>query len=177
MTIFATEAPTTGLGPDPRDEFRVTNGYFDVAVDEPGTVIERARIDLANVDFDTFVATGLSGASVATLLAHALGKNYLLIRKPDDMSTHDSNRAVGILGKRWLFLDDFVSSGRTRRRVHEQLRDMLQDRPLCDYDATTRTWAYHEPFATEYVGDYHYARNDGQFVPASDINIEDYFPR
>lgn len=156
---------------------RILPGYFNVAVDDMAGVIERAKEELADVDFDTFVATGLSGTCVATVLAHAMGKNFLLLRKPDDESTHDGNRAVGQLGARWLFLDDFVSSGATRRRVHEQMEELLRrhgdsviwDEELDDY----RTESEHR---TVYVGDYHYARDNGQFVAASRIDLHSNYP-
>lgn len=106
------------------EPMRIGSGYFDAALD-PGEVIANAHEQLAHVDFDTLVATGLSGTSVATLVAHALGKKCLLIRKPDDRSTHSNKRAFGELGERWIFFDDFVGTGATRKRVLAAVEELL----------------------------------------------------
>lgn len=152
-------------------------GYFNKAVDDVDGVIERAKQHLATVDFDTFVATGLSGTCMATVLAHAMGKHFLILRKHDDHSTHDGNRAVGRLGERWLFLDDFVSSGATRRRVHEQMSELLtRHGDTVEWDDSVGDYRATSTHQTTYVGDYHYARNDGQFVPAYRIDLESSFP-
>lgn len=102
--------------------------YMDSALFDLPTVIERARADLADVDFDTIVGTGFSGGIVIPTLALALGKSFVLIRKEDDDSHHGGGRLLGRLGERWLFVDDFVSSGRTRARVIEKVGSALAER-------------------------------------------------
>lgn len=94
-------------------------GYFDNALDAEGltAVIERAQRDLAEVDFDTLVGTGFSGGVVIPALALAMGKHFVLIRKENDDSHHGPGRLIGTLGDRWIFFDDFISVGRTRRRA------------------------------------------------------------
>lgn len=91
--------------------------YFDSAIRDLGAVIERARRHLVDVDFDTIVGTGFSGSIVIPALALSMGKKFVLIRKEGDDSHHGGGRLVGQLGERWIFVDDFVDSGRTRRRV------------------------------------------------------------
>ena len=102
-------------------------------------MVAKARKALHGVRYDTMVGRGLSGALVVPQLAKALRKNYMIVRKPGE-STHDSSQAVGKLGKRWLFVDDFVSSGTTRRLTKETVNavSMLRN------------------FTTEYVGTYEY---------------------
>lgn len=119
-------------------------GYFDTALSDLGTVIEQAKIDLADMDFDTIVGTGFSGGVVIPALALALGKNYVLIRKEGDDSHHGGGRLIGTLGERWLFVDDFVSSGATRDRVKEKVGEA----------------ALYESLPTENVGAYLYAHGD-----------------
>ena len=95
--------------------------YMDKALFDLPSVIEQATTDLADVDFDTLVGTGFSGGVVIPALALALGKKFVLIRKEDDDSHHGGGRMIGSLGDKWLFVDDFISSGRTRRRVIEKV--------------------------------------------------------
>lgn len=84
----------------------------------PG-LIEDARARLAGIDFDTMVGTGISGALVVGVLGRALGKNFAVVRKENDtvMSNHSGHAIEGLLGKRWVFVDDLIASGATRARV------------------------------------------------------------
>lgn len=145
-------------------ELAIMPGYFDSAINDIGSVLEDARFALADVDFDTVVATGLSGAVVAPMLAHELGINFLILRKPDDLSTHAYQRAVGKLGKRWLFVDDFIDTGRTRTRVLGQVKDLIANNPLWTWDEANGN--YHESvWEAEYVGTYEYNRQN--FIAAN----------
>ena len=96
------------------EEFKT--GYLDAALTDLEGVLDNAERILADVDYDTLVGTGFSGALVVPALALRLGKQFVLVRKENDGS-HHSGRMIGQLGKRWVFLDDFVSSGTTRKRV------------------------------------------------------------
>lgn len=106
--------------------------YMDTAVFDLAEVIETAQKRLADVDFDTMVGTGFSGGIVIPALALAMGKKFVLIRKETDDSHHGRGRMLGDLGERWIFVDDFVSSGRTRMRVIEKVDDAARD-----YDVKT----------------------------------------
>lgn len=103
--------------------------YMDEAIFDLPTVIKRSKKDLAKVDFDTMVGTGFSGSIVIPALAMAMGKDFVLIRKEGDDSHHGRGRLLGNLGKRWIFVDDFVSSGRTRVRVIQKILDAVADYP------------------------------------------------
>jgi len=72
---------------------------------------------LSSIDFDTVVGTGLSGLLPLQRLAEIFGAQFLAVRKPKD-SIHSAGLAEGFLGERWLFIDDFISSGGTFNRVH-----------------------------------------------------------
>lgn len=104
--------------------------YMDEAVFRLPRLIEEAKEALEDVDFDTLVGTGFSGGIVIPSLALALGKKFVLIRKETDDSHHGKGRLVGELGERWIFVDDFVSSGRTRDRVMEKIEDAAEERRL-----------------------------------------------
>lgn len=102
--------------------------YMDEALFNLSDVIETAKDRLKDVDFDTLVGTGFSGGIVIPSLALALGKKFVLIRKETDDSHHGRGRLLGQLGEKWIFVDDFVSSGMTRRRVIQKVSDAVEDR-------------------------------------------------
>lgn len=132
-------------GADPRTAITVTSGYMSSLLDEE-PFLKMAREQLADVDFDTIVGRGLSGGIAAPLIAHVLGKNWLVVRKPD-VRSHAWAKAEGRLGNRWIFVDDFIGTGATRDAVVEAVAQIAQA-----YD-----------WKTAHVGDFLYQR-DG-FVP------------
>lgn len=123
--------------------------YMDDALFNLPGVIETARQRLADVDFDTIVGTGFSGGVVIPALALALGKKFVLIRKEDDDSHHGGGRLLGDLGQRWIFVDDFISSGRTRTRVINKVAEALVEQSSWDLRAG-------ETYETTLVGQYMY---------------------
>lgn len=134
--------------------------YMDNALFDLSEVIETAKEQLANVEFDTLVGTGFSGSVVIPALALAMGKKFVLIRKETDDSHHGRGLLVGQLGEKWIFVDDFVASGKTRNRVIEKVEAAASDLEL----------------DTEYVGQYMYVNyGDGgpkpQFEPAGTERI------
>ena len=124
---------------------RFATYYMDEAVFNLSEVIETARERLADEDFDTMVGTGFSGGIVIPALALAMGKKFVLIRKETDDSHHGRGRLLGQLGVRWIFVDDFVSSGKTRGRVIEKIHDAAAE------SCTT----------TKFVGEYMYVNFSG----------------
>ena len=111
--------------------------YMDAAVFSLPEVIETAEEQLADVDFDTMVGTGFSGSIVIPSLALVMGKKFVLIRKETDDSHHGKGRVVGELGNRWIFVDDFIGSGRTRKRVIQKIRDAVDEGQLWGQSVTT----------------------------------------
>lgn len=104
---------------------RFNTYYMDPALFNLPEVIDTAKERLANVDFDTMVGTGFSGGIVIPSLALAMGKKFVLIRKDSDDSHHGKGKMVGDLGQRWIFVDDFVSSGKTRKRVIGKIAEAM----------------------------------------------------
>lgn len=139
-----------------------TTSYMDTAIFDLGSVLDTAAERLADVDFDTLVGTGFSGGLVIPALALRLGKKFVLIRKEDDDSHHGGGRLLGELGARWIFVDDFISSGHTRRRVAEKIGAAL---------AEAKSWgtrADRETYETTFVGQYmyvNYSDEGPQFQP------------
>lgn len=105
---------------------RFSASYMEDAIFNLPRVIETAQEDLKDVDFDTMVGTGFSGGLVIPALALAMGKKFVLIRKETDDSHHGKGRLIGELGQRWIFVDDFVSSGRTRQRVIDKIDEVVK---------------------------------------------------
>jgi len=95
--------------------YRAHSGYFSRAFGNMDLLIEAMRTDIP-VAYDTLIGTGLSGTLVVPTMARALDVRWAIVRKDDEQS-HASTRIEGEIGTRWLFVDDFISSGRTYRRV------------------------------------------------------------
>ncbi len=91
--------------------------YLQAAFDQD-TLIEHALDELEGHEFDAIIGIGMSGALAVPLLAHALGKRFGLVRKKK-APTHSSYDVESNLHPcdKWIFVDDFVSSGFTRRAV------------------------------------------------------------
>jgi adenine/guanine phosphoribosyltransferase-like PRPP-binding protein len=83
-------------------------------------------------EFDVIAVQGTSGMSIGFPLALAVGKPIVVARKPQDVTDdfrycHDRCLIVGnehdiLKDARVLFVDDFVSSGETRLRVQNAVK-------------------------------------------------------
>ena len=72
--------------------------------------------------FDLIAVQGTSGMAVGFPLSVALDKEIVVLRKSDENCHGSGGELIGgrrVKGKRVLFVDDFVSMGRTRTRVRE----------------------------------------------------------
>lgn len=112
-----------------------TAGYMNKVHNPEFLLDEFNALVPKDLEFDTLVGAGLSGTIAVTELARRLDRHYLVVRKEND-GTHSAHPVEGKLGKRWLFVDDTVSSGRTFCRVWNVI-DKLR---------------YSRGFSTEYVG-------------------------
>jgi adenine/guanine phosphoribosyltransferase-like PRPP-binding protein len=116
--------------------------YLSNLFDDTAGMVARFRAKVRHVDFDTLVGTGLSGALAAQLLAQSVSCHFAVVRKSGE-STHSNNTVEGVIGKRWLFVDDLVASGETRSRVKTAMQSFCEI-----YE-----------FESVYVGDYLYYNN------------------
>lgn len=144
------------------DTMFLSTGYMDTALDPEGlaAVIDRAKKALADVDFDTMVGTGFSGGVVIPALAMAMGKSFVLVRKEEDTSHHGPGRLLGHLGRRWIFVDDFISTGKTRQRVLDKVAEAAHIPIPWEWDPVLLSYKTPPPFETTYVGDYTYVNFD-----------------
>ena len=105
------------------DVYNAVCDYFSEVYYSPDKVIgkfEPVYNQLLKQDLDTLVGTGLSGGIIVPMIAKAYDLNYMLVRKPG-ATTHDTSRVFGKVGQSWLFVDDFICSGATLRRVQRML--------------------------------------------------------
>lgn len=79
--------------------------------------IKLAKRALKYHTFDAIAFRGMSGAMIGPSVALELEKTFILVRKPND-NTHSEHLVEGDLGaRRYVILDDFISSGRTQEAI------------------------------------------------------------
>lgn len=97
--------------------------------DLPGTVIESTdRLAKYVGYFDFIVVTGMSGVLVGVPVALNLGVPVAVLRKQGEPchGGFDVLNYKAVVG-RYLFLDDFISVGRTYKRVRDRMADWPND--------------------------------------------------
>ena len=100
--------------------------YLTPVIDNLFLTIENAKASLWDIEFEGFVGMGISGALPIGALAIAMNKRIAIVRKEKDGGSH-SDRIVecGLhAGDRWIFVDDFISSGETKRKVCDAMLDL-----------------------------------------------------
>lgn len=102
------------------------SGYMDQLFRDPDHIVGEAQRLLSDVDFDTIVARGISGTVAAAMIAREMRKDLLIVRKGTE-GNHGCYSVEGILGRKWLFVDDFISSGKTLREVYGRVKDAAGD--------------------------------------------------
>lgn len=85
--------------------------YIDTAFNTRA-VLHRARVALDAIEYDTLVGRGVSGVVPLALLANEFDKKFAIVRKTDEDS-HSSMEVEGYVGRRWVFVDDFIRFGTT----------------------------------------------------------------
>lgn len=101
------------------ETIRLNSYYLQGPLYRSDTLIKQIVLDLKGIDFDTLVGRGLSGSLVVPIVARALSKSFMLVRK--EISAHATWDVEGDLGRRWLFIDDLISSGETLRATKEAI--------------------------------------------------------
>lgn len=158
-----------------RPSIRTVAGYLKAAFvndNEFARYVAYAEIQLKSVDYDTMIGMGLSGALVVPRLARALGKKWAIVRKED--GAHSKNKIEGEIGNKWIFVDDQVDSGRTRRIAQERVESHVErqnSKIVADNYWLRRQGRSENPeFSTTFVGTYTY----GEWGPTSGQYREDY---
>jgi hypothetical protein len=145
-----------------KGQWRTEEFYSEEETDWIARRIGRQR----PIEFDTLVGIGLSGTLLLPMLADRLKCNYLALRKDKDGS-HAAGCHQGVLGKKWLFFDDLISTGSTLQKAYKKINKIVDDHNKYSYDVVSKG---QEPFKTEFVGAYLFTANSGlNLRPASDL--------
>lgn len=104
--------------------YAVDAGWRKICVDQ---AIHHLR-PLAH-QFDAIAVRGMSGATVGAIIAHALGKDLILVRKPEvgpgSEESHTRRKVEGPLNRtplaRYLIVDDFEVTGTTITAIKERI--------------------------------------------------------
>jgi hypothetical protein len=148
--------------------------YSSRMINDPAGIAEELRLSAREkgIKFDTIVGRGSSGMLIVPLVARILRKKWFIVRKDEEVrSSHDSScKWMGELGKRWIFLDDFCSSGSTFRKVRDGVREAVKEAtssyetfgpPQDDPNGRLEWRTYTRPqFSTELVGYFQYESRD-----------------
>lgn len=138
----------------------LTSGYFHSDAYYIQRNVDAASDLLEDLDFDTIVCMGISGLIFSSPLAMAMDKHLLVVRKDVD-SSHGKFIAEGHLGRRWLFVDDFISGGTTFKNVNNAIEMICEGKWYSD----SNIYRPHFEFDTHCVGIYEYEREG--FKPSS----------
>ena len=103
-------------------------GYYRDAWENPEDTLKRIlSIDDTRLNpdnFDTFVAKGISGMLIIRDIAKAMNKYWAMPRLVP--SSHYNSIIIGTLGKRWMFIDDLIDSGKTVKTTIEIVEKYAQ---------------------------------------------------
>ncbi len=99
--------------------------------DDLAGIEDAVRITVRNLKtmleaFDSIVVTGMSGVVVGIPVGLRLKKPVVIVRKPSEYCHAARGSIINrhALGKRVLFLGDFVSGGETRSYVESMVRSL-----------------------------------------------------
>jgi hypothetical protein len=98
--------------------------YDDYSLDNLARTVRVAarHIRESEIEYDSICVQGMSGVIVGAPLALRLRKPLVVVRK-DGEKRHSHEDVINYLriGDAWLFVDDFIDSGATLRRVYDRL--------------------------------------------------------
>jgi hypothetical protein len=135
-------------------------GYFSNLHDSK-LLVKEAKVALKNVDYDTMVGIGLSGTLAIAKLSCYLDKHVLYLRK--DKNTHSFSLEEGVIGEKWIFVDDFMSFGGTFNLVFNRITALFEN----------------ENYKSEFVGAYFYQDSEKRkrgFYPVTHSVWNEFLP-
>ena len=108
----------------------------------------REYIQRKKISFEFVAVTGVSGLVVGSIVAHKLKKRLIVVRKKND-SSNATCEVEGIPSghnqtkKRYIIIDDLISSGGTIRRIISQIKNHNKDCRcigICTYNVPVYSW-------------------------------------
>jgi adenine/guanine phosphoribosyltransferase-like PRPP-binding protein len=112
--------------------------------------VAKARQIMTMEEYDSIAFTGTSGAAMAYILSAELGVHLICIRKATDSSHYVRGHGQlegNVSAKRYLFVDDFISSGTTFRTVREFIKNKMPKAECIGglmYAATRGDYNFHD---------------------------------
>lgn len=96
------------------------NGLKDLAAEVMSAALSLAAY---RYDYDAIAVTGISGLSVGAPLSLITNKKLVVIRKESETAHSSAHPGMTELkdGDRYIFVDDFISSGATAKRVRSAI--------------------------------------------------------
>lgn len=93
---------------------------------ERESIVQRCINSLRCVEFDTLAFSGVSGVGIGILLAHLMNKEIIIARKPNEHHRAYFNypNEGYRFAKKYIIVDDLVSTGTTCARVIRAVRDV-----------------------------------------------------
>lgn len=104
-------------------------GHLDMGLhaERLETQLPRVLAVLRGHHFDAIACQGLSGLLVAPIIARELGKSLLIVRKETE-GCHSIRMVEGdYAARRYVILDDFISSGATCQRIVDEIGDAMPE--------------------------------------------------
>jgi adenine/guanine phosphoribosyltransferase-like PRPP-binding protein len=101
-----------------------------IRVDVLRKIVDQTAKFLSDKDFDALAFSGNSGAILGSALSLALNKPMILVRKSVE-DCHSSFTCEGFhAAKRYIIVDDFVSTGSTVHYISRKVREWAPDMEL-----------------------------------------------
>lgn len=93
--------------------------------------IEKCIEKLSELEFDAIACAGISGLTVAPIVAHLMDKNLIVLRKCSENS-HASQEIEGMIDGldrpiRIVILDDLIDTGATINKIVSETKEMAKE--------------------------------------------------
>ena len=87
------------------------------------TVAEAIKTIPKGLEFDAIAVRGISGTLIGAIVADRLSKDFIVVRKKEDGSSHSGEEAThGYPPNKYLIVDDFIASGYTVAAIYWNMK-------------------------------------------------------
>jgi phosphoribosylpyrophosphate synthetase len=85
--------------------------------------VDKACAILGKYEFDAIAFRGMSGAIPSPVIALAMNKTMIMVRKPESESHSGRNVEGDRAARRYVIVDDFIESGATVQAIYDQVKE------------------------------------------------------